>query len=73
MERVHVADCHSEIYTANISKLKESKLHKSGFERPYSTLFCKDAKTLLDIPLINLLKPWCAETQYRTCMMHFSS
>lgn len=69
-----MADCQSEIYTANISKLKESKLHKSDFARPYSTLFCKDAKTLLDIPLINLLKPvWCAKTQYRTDMNHFSS
>ena len=43
-----MADCYSEIYTANISKLKESKLHKSDFARPYCTLFCKDAKTLLD-------------------------
>ena len=61
-----MAGCYSETHTANISMLDENKLHECGSASLYCTLICNAANTLLYISLINLLKQWCAETQYRT-------
>lgn len=61
-----MAGCNSETRAANVSKLEEKTLHECGSASLYCTLICNDANTLLYISLTNLLKQWCAETQYRT-------
>ena len=73
MERVHMAGCYFEIYTANISKLKEVNYTRVILQDLTALCFVKMQRHCCMIPLINLLKPWCAETQYRTDMNHFSS